>query len=226
LGCGGWPGKSWPIPSLLSIRIGPTFKSKPKSPEDFSMDQAELLRRVVLCLEKLHIPYFVTGAMASIIYGEPRLTNDIDIVAEVQDIHITGLKNCFPDKEFHLDEDSVRNAVRQKFQFNIIHPESGLKVDVMIPQNDAYDQTRFTRKKRLRSLPDLEVNFASPEDVIIKKMQYYQEGRSEKHIRDIEGILRISTDMIDFDYISKWSAQLGLEAVWNDILIKSGQGVR
>jgi len=184
------------------------------------MDQAELLRRVVQCLEKLQIPYFVTGAMASIIYGEPRLTNDIDIVAEIQDIHINGLKNCFPENDFHLDTDSVREAICHKFQFNIIHPQAGLKVDVMISRNDAYDRNRFSRKKRLRSLPDLEVNFASPEDVIIKKMQYYQEGRSEKHIRDIQGILKISFDMIDMDYISKWAAQLDLVAVWSDIQTK------
>jgi len=90
----------------------------------------------------------------------------------------------------------------------------------MISRNDAYDRNRFSRKKRLRSLPDLEVNFASPEDVIIKKMQYYQEGRSEKHIRDIQGILKISFDMIDMDYISKWAAQLDLVAVWSDIQTK------
>jgi len=72
------------------------------------MEQHDLLGHLVRCLEKLRIPYFITGAVASIAYGEPRLTNDIDIVAEINDGHIAGLRDCFPEQEFYLDLDAIR----------------------------------------------------------------------------------------------------------------------
>jgi hypothetical protein len=181
------------------------------------MEQSELLGFLVRCFEKLNIPYFITGAVASIAYGEPRLTNDIDVVADVKDEHISLLKECFPEHEFHLDSDVIREAIRRKHQFNIIHPASGLKIDVMISKGDAFDKSRFARIKRMRPLENTEANFASPEDVIIKKMEYYKEGSSEKHIRDALGMLKISGEMIDLKYISLWAKRLNLEDIWQAI---------
>ncbi len=181
------------------------------------MEQSELLGYLVRCLEKINIPYFVTGAIACIAYGEPRLTNDIDIVADMNDKHIAQLKECFPEGEFYLDPEAIREAVRRRHQFNIIHPASGLKIDVMISKRDAFDKSRFSRIKRMRPLEDTEANFASPEDVIIKKMEYYNEGSSEKHIRDIMGMLKISGEMIDQEYISLWAKRLSLEDIWRAI---------
>lgn len=182
------------------------------------MEQSDLLRHLVRCLEKLNIPYFITGAVASIAYGEPRLTNDIDVVAEIHDGHITEFKGCFPEEDFYLDSDAIREAIKRRHQFNIIHPTSGLKVDVMIPKRDAFDENRFARIKRMRFLEDTEANFASPEDVIIKKMEYFKEGSSEKHIRDIMGILKISGEMIDLGYVSSWAKRLNLDDIWKPIL--------
>lgn len=178
------------------------------------MEQYEFLTHIVRCLEALKIPYFITGAVASIAYGEPRLTNAIDIVVDLKEDDILQLKKYFPENNFYLDVDTAQKAVRQKRQFNIIHPASGLKADMMIPEKDALDESRFHRIKRLKPTEDTEANFASPEDVIIKKMQFYQEGQSDKHIRDIAGILQISEELIDFSYIDLWAKRLGLESLW------------
>jgi hypothetical protein len=178
------------------------------------LEQYEFLTHIVRCLEALNIPYFITGAVASIAYGEPRLTNDIDIVVDLKEDDILQLKKYFPENNFYLDVDTAQKAVRQKRQFNIIHPASGLKADMMIPEKDALDESRFHRIKRLKPTEDTEANFASPEDVIIKKMQFYQEGQSDKHIRDIAGILQISEELIDFSYIDLWAKRLGLESLW------------
>ncbi len=178
------------------------------------MEQYELLRHAARCFEKHCIRYFVTGAVAAIAYGEPRLTNDIDIVADLHEDEIPKLKSCYPEGDFYFDEDSARRAVRSRSQFNIIHPESGLKIDVMISRGDEFDQSRFRRVRRLRPLLDTEVDFASPEDVILKKMVFYREGGSEKHLRDIAGILKISAGGIDLAYIDGWARKLGLEEIW------------
>ena len=178
------------------------------------MEQDELLRHAARCFDESGVRYFVTGAVAAIAYGEPRLTNDIDIVADLEEDKIPRLKSCYPADEFYFDEESARRAVRARSQFNIIHPGSGLKIDIMISQGNEFDQSRFRRARRLKPLEDTEVEFASPEDVIIKKLDFYRQGRSDKHLRDIAGILKISEDAIDIAYIEVWARKLGLEDIW------------
>jgi hypothetical protein len=181
------------------------------------MQPNDLLRHAVQCLEKAGISYFITGAVAGIVYGEPRLTNDIDIVADVREEHLPDLKRCFPEGEFYFDTEMAAKAIRSRSQFNIIHPSSGFKIDILIPNLGPYDRSRFKRVRRIKSDPEHEAAFASPEDVILKKMDYYREGRSEKHIRDILGILRVSGEMIDLDYLAKWAADLSLKDIWAEI---------
>jgi len=181
------------------------------------MELYELLQKVVETFERLDIPYLVTGSVASMAYGEPRLTNDIDIVAEIDERHIENLLAAFPPGEFYISDEMIRQAIHQHNQFNIIHPGSGLKVDVIIRQNTPFDQSRFSRIRRISPGESYQANFASPEDVIIKKMQYYREGGSEKHLRDITGILKISEKEIDRDYISQWAKRLGLTEIWHAV---------
>jgi hypothetical protein len=185
------------------------------------MDQNELLSYIVHCFEKLDIPYFITGSIASIAYGEPRLTNAIDIVADIKRDHIDEFKGCFPENDFYLEKESIKRAVKYQHQFNIIHPASGFKMDIMISKKDAFDQNRFNRIKRLLISENESANFASPEDVILKKLQYFKEGGSEKHLRDITGILRISGDMINKDYLSVWAEKLGVGEIWDSVVKKT-----
>lgn len=181
------------------------------------MELYELLARVVETFERFRIPYFVTGSVASMAYGEPRLTNDIDVVAEIREAHIPGLLAAFPADAFYLSEDAVREAIRMQGQFNIIHPGSGLKVDVILPKDTPFDRSRFARVRTVRPAESYEAAFASAEDVIIKKMEYYRAGGSDKHLRDIAGILKISGDGIDEAYIGEWADRLELRPVWDTI---------
>ncbi len=182
------------------------------------MDQDDLLRHVVRACETLGLRYFVTGSMATIFYGEPRFTNDIDVVVDLPAEAIPRFAAKFPPNEFYLSEESVRHAVRRRSQFNVIHPASGLKIDVMIPAGDAFDRSRFARTRTLHPAPDLEAVFASPEDVIVKKMAFYLDGGSEKHLRDIAGVLDLGADEIDRRYIADWAERLDLQDVWREIL--------
>ena len=177
----------------------------------------ELLKKIVDVLEDLHIPYIVTGSVAAMAYGEPRFTNDIDIVAAIDEKHIIGLIKALPDEEFYISEDMIKDAIHHGGQFNIIHPASGLKVDVIIKQDTPFDNSRFKRLKRIYPAESYQANFAAPEDIIIKKMEYYREGGSEKHLRDITGIMKISEDLIDRDYICQWAKHLGLKEIWDVI---------
>ena len=182
------------------------------------MEQDELLRRVVDALERLDLPYLITGSIATILYGEPRFTNDIDIVVQLPPNRIDDLAEAFPSDQFYLDSERIQQAIASKGQFNIIHPASGLKIDIIIPAMDEFDQSRFARAVRVHPADDYEATFASAEDVIIKKMQFFAEGGSEKHLRDIASVLRISAADIDRDYVANWSDRLGLREIWDLIL--------
>lgn len=179
------------------------------------MELYELLEQVVETFERLRIPYLVTGSVAAMAYGEPRLTNDLDIVADVRAAQIPDLLAAFPPESFYLSEEAIREAIRAQRQFNIIHPGSGLKVDVIIRKDTPFDRSRFARARALRPVESYEVAFASAEDVIIKKMEYYREGGSEKHLRDITGILKVSGQEIDEAYIVEWADRLSLRAIWD-----------
>jgi hypothetical protein len=181
------------------------------------MELYELLEHMAGTFERLQIPYLITGSVASMAYGEPRLTNDIDLVAAVEGRHVPALLEAFPPPTFYLSEEGMREAIRSQRQFNIIHPESGLKVDVVVRKDTPFDRSRFTRIRSLRPREHYAAAFASPEDVIIKKMEYYQSGGSDKHLRDITGMLTISGSEIDQAYIAEWADRLGLRRIWDMI---------
>lgn len=182
------------------------------------MEQDELLQRTVETLERLNLTYLVTGSMATILYGEPRFTNDIDIVVQLSAKRIGDFVQAFPSDEFYLDDERIRQAVESRGQFNVLHPASGLKIDVIIPEMDEFDRSRFTRARRVRPANDYEATFASAEDVIVKKLQFHAEGGSDKHLRDIASVLRISGADLDRDYVTEWADRLGLREIWDLIL--------
>ena len=182
------------------------------------MEHFELLRYTTRALEDLGIPYFVTGSTATIFYGEPRFTNDIDIVADLSESLVSEFCRKFPIEDFYVSESAGLDAVRRKGQFNIIHPASGLKVDVIVPAQSAFNRSRFARVNRVNAGEDYSACFSSAEDAIIKKMDYFRQGGSEKHLRDITGVLKTSRDRIDSAYISAWADRLGLEEIWKMIM--------
>ena len=181
------------------------------------MGSSELLRHCVTALERLRLPYFVTGSVATVYYGEPRFTNDVDVVVALPLHGVPRFCSAFPQPEFYLSEDAVREAVEHHGQFNIIHPTSGLKIDVMIPSDTPFNESRFARVNRVKPSNDYDAWFAAAEDVILKKLEYFREGGSEKHLRDIAGVLKISGDRVDLTYIASWAVRLGLESIWERV---------
>jgi len=184
------------------------------------MDLYDLLKFVADKLDALKIEYFVTGSLASMFYGEPRLTNDIDIVADIEENHIKGIISEFPADKFYISEEAIKEVYRLRRQFNIIHPSSGLKVDIVIQKNDSFDKSRFERIRKDIFIKGRNIKFASPEDVIIMKMKYYHEEKSDKHLRDIAGILKISPQEVNKEYIRNWASKMNLTEIWNQILQK------
>lgn len=166
----------------------------------------------------------LVGSFASGAYGEPRLTQDIDIVIDLRPEQARQLCAAFGQDQYYVSVEAAVEATRRRGQFNVIHPSSGNKIDFLIAQSDAWSRQEMSRRRRVRILPDKEGYAARPEDVIISKMQFYREGGSEKHLRDITGILKVSADDVDRDYVTRWAGSLGLHDIWQAVLRRLGEG--
>lgn len=185
------------------------------------MRPPSLLEPFIVRLERLGIPYFVTGSMAGILYGEPRLTHDVDIVVALGLRDVPRFIEAFPLDEFYCPpEDVLAIEVRrgQRGHCNLIHHDSGFKADIYM----AFDELhRWALARRTELMLDgLRVSVAPIEYVILRKLEYFHEGRSEKHVRDVRGMLEVSSARIDRDLLEQWIARLGLTAEWATVLDK------
>ena len=182
------------------------------------MDQSELVVLTTRVLEAQGIPCFVTGSAASIYYGEPRFISVVDIVVRLDAGRVDELWRAFPEDEFYLSRDAMLAAVRSGGQFNLIHPSSGLKVDFMVASSGDFDVRRFERVVRVPFTEGADICLASIEDVIVKTLEYFGMGRSEKHLRDIAGILRINGDEVDLTYVEGWAIRLGFHEAYVELM--------
>jgi hypothetical protein len=187
--------------------------------------QAELLRYLVETLEGLRIDYMIVGSHASIYYGEPRFTQDVDVVVELTPEALSRVLERFPSSDFYVSEEAARDALARCGQFNIIHGASGVKIDVFFGKDAEYDRVRFARRQRLPLVPGREAHFARPEDVILYKLLYFREGGSDRHLRDIAGILAVSGTELDREYIAHWARQLNVGDLWDEAVRRDrGEG--
>lgn len=166
-------------------------------------------------LDRLGLPYVITGSTAGILYGEPRMTHDVDIVVAMAPRNVHAFVESFPLDEFYCPpEDVLAVEVRrgQRGHCNLIHHDSGFKADIYIAFDELHRWALANR--RVLDLDGMRVSVAPVEYVIVRKLEYFREGGSEKHLRDIRGMLDISATQIDRDFLNSWIARLGLEAAW------------
>ncbi len=179
-------------------------------------DLIETFFDAIARLEQGQISYMVVGSVAAMVYGEPRMTHDLDLVIEVSPKRANELPHLFPDDEFYCPPaEVIRAEVTSRGQFNLIHHHSGLKIDLMLRKDTPHAKMEFSRRRRVPFWNEREVYVASPEDVILKKLDYFRQGGSHKHIGDIRGILA-ETD-IESDYLEHWLDELGLRREWAQV---------
>ncbi|MFB6357402.1 MAG: hypothetical protein ABEJ65_12925 [bacterium] len=184
--------------------------------KDSPQNLIDIFKNILQTIEDHSIPYMIVGSVASIVYGEPRLTNDMDLVIEVPSHKPDIFQEMFPEDEFYCPPIEVlRTEISDRGQFNVIHHNSGLKVDFVLRKQGEHGTEEFSRRQRIPLWEDLEAFVASPEDVIIKKLDWYRETGQSKHVSDIRGILS-ATD-IDEKYLQNWIEKLGLNETWGEI---------
>lgn len=174
-------------------------------------------------LERLDIPYAIVGSFATAVWGDPRMTRDIDIVVQLAGDKIDSLCAAFSPDDFYVSRQAAHEAVLQRGQFNVIDFRSGNKIDFMIAGRSEWALRQLARRRRVQFAPAIEGFVAAPEDVIIGKLVYYQDGGSEKHLHDIASILSVAEGEVDRLYIAEVASQLGVTTVWKRFT-NSGDG--
>lgn len=176
-------------------------------------EPVEVTLRVTAVFEALGVPYLIGGSLASALYGMVRTTQDADIVAEMQLVHLQPFISALED-EFYVDGEMIADAILRHSSFNIIHRSTMFKVDVFIPRPRPFVQSQLTRAKRQFFTFDTEVsaNFASPEDTILAKLEWYRLGGevSDRQWRDILGVMKVRAGDLDIGYLRTWAQALAV----------------
>jgi hypothetical protein len=176
-------------------------------------EPVEVTLKVTGVLERLGVPYLIGGSLASALYGMVRTTQDADIVAEMRREHLSSFVDALRD-EFYIDEEMIADAIQRHSSFNIIHRETMFKVDVFVPRPRPFLQSQLARAQKQTFVFEREVsaNFASPEDTILSKLEWYRLGGevSERQWRDVLGVLKTRAGELDLDYLRRWANELNV----------------
>lgn len=167
---------------------------------------------VIETLDVLRIPYLVTGSLASTAYGRVRTTLDADILADVKREHVAPLARRL-ESAFYVSREAIEEAVQYRRSFNVIHLATSFKVDIFVPKRP-FDHVQLQRRIRhvLSDHPRVEMYVASPEDVVLAKLEWFRRGGevSSRQWHDVIGVLKVQEDRLDMTYMRDWGARLGV----------------
>jgi hypothetical protein len=188
---------------------------------------AQALEQLLSALDRLGIPFFIGGSVASASHGIPRQTKDVDIVADFRNTDTSALCELLR-AEFYLDEQHAREAIALGRSFNAIHLKSAYKFDLFPARADAFTQSQMGRRRYILSsvpgLENVEIPVSSPEDSILSKLIWFRKGGevSEQQWHDILGILSVQSANLDHRYLTEWADRLNVA----DLLAKAQDEVR
>ena len=179
----------------------------------------KLLIQVASILDQLKIDYFITGGLARAIWGTPRSTSDIDVVIKILESQVGLLAKALRkiSKLGYIDEDTAKEAVRHKGEFNFIDPNSGLKVDFWVAKNNAKSLSEFHRRV-LKNVEGTKIYFISPEDLVLNKLEWHKQGGSQVQLEDVKSIIKSSGKNLNMTYLRKEAIKLEVDGILNELL--------
>jgi hypothetical protein len=177
-------------------------------------DQLEVLKLIATRLDRLDIDYLLTGSVAAGWYGQPRTTRDIDLVAVLYPPHAERLAAGLAD-EFECDAEIMTQAILSRRPFTIFHRASVHKIDIVVRQDTDYELEKFERRRQF-DLEGVAVWVIAPEDLILSKLAWAKQSRSELQLRDVRAMIVVQADL-DWAYIERWSARLTVTSLLAEV---------
>ena len=188
-----------------------------------TLDIAGFLKLVIEALEAAGIEYLIGGAIAEWAWGEPRATQDLDLVVKIPIKAINKLSKELEKRDMLIPAEIILDSIleeRADIPINAIHMYSGLKADLYpMREGDKLRQSAFRRRQQVDYGPPIgKVYIHSPEDLILYKLIYFGLSQQSKHSRDIAAILKSKKNELDMEYIKQWVDRLGLSSLWKEML--------
>lgn len=188
-----------------------------------SLDIAGFLKLVLEALKAARIEYLIGGAIAEWAWGEPRATQDLDLVVKIPIKAVKKLSKELEKRDMLIPAEIILDTIledRADIPINAIHMYSGFKADLYpLREGDELRQSAFRRRQEVDYGPPIgKVYIHSPEDLIIYKLMYFGLSQQSKHARDIAAIIKSKKETLDLDYIEWWVTRLGLSSVWKELL--------
>lgn len=192
--------------------------------------------QIVKTLDEIGAPYRIISAFGGYPFGITRITFDIDILVDLREQDFEALSQKFPLPRYYADPEMMRNSTEMGIMFNIIDTNEGIKADLVPLKREADYEIAFERRVR-RNFVDPAGNafsawVAQPTDIIIGKLVAWNEGRSDKHPKDIRAMLVFdlngSSDLaIDYEMITQEARRLGKDTLdmLNQVLAKAKEEV-
>lgn len=178
-------------------------------------DQLLVLEEVATRLEKAGIAYMVTGSTAMNYYAVPRMTRDIDLVVELESDEVDRFVALFAE-DFYCEPSTVRDAVRWRGMFNLIHIETVIKVDIIVRKDAPYRREEFARR-RSAELEDATIQIVAPEDLLLSKLEWAKETGSAVQLEDARNLVAWVRDL-DREYLEQWARVLEVGELLQGIL--------
>ncbi len=177
------------------------------------IQELQVIQRLTDVFDKLDISYAIGGSKASSIYGEVRFTQDTDMTVQPFSTVADKLYNMLKD-DFYISEQTMYQALESCGSFNIIHFETTFKMDIFIAGNDDFERQLLARGRKIElgDFNEKPLSFVSPEDIILLKLRWYNQAGciSERQWSDVLSVLSVQGKNLDYEYIYKWAAKLGL----------------
>ncbi len=183
-------------------------------------EQIRFAVQIIERLEQAGIPYMITGSLSSGVYGEARSTNDIDIIIAPTPAQLDAFV-ASADPKWYVSAEMARDALSDRGMFNVIDPFSGWKTDLIIRKDSPFNVQAFDRRVQVDFM-DRKVYMVTPEDAILTKLEWARKTKSERQLRDVAGILRVSGDRLDRDYLARWARELGVSDLLQKVLLGVG----
>ena len=186
-------------------------------------DSTELAKQLHEILERLNIAYYITGGVASIAYGEPRTTRDLDLVVEINQADIARLVTVLERSGFYCPPGAIDEIQRgQGHVLSVTHTETILSADIILCRDSAFDRSKMQRRRLEIMDAESRCWVVSPEDLILAKLLWGQKSQSEKQWRDVLGVLKVQGETLNFDYLMQWAEQLNLVDALTQALVEAG----
>jgi hypothetical protein len=185
-----------------------------------------IVKRLIQEFDSLCIAHRLGDEVTSAMYGLDACLQDLDFVADIKENDVTPFVAALAE-EFYVDDKMVLDAITTQSSFSVIHLSTTIKADVFIKTSDLWKEAEWARR-RLMPIGSgdeaLTVQVASPEDLILQKLVWFRLGGgvSTHQWSDVTGVLKVQARALDFVYLRRWAAELGLSELLRKALDDAG----